>query len=279
MKPKDNALVAAKPAPPPELAARFREHAGKGLSQAGAESMPLPFLRVLQDLSDVVKKSKPDYIEGAEPGMFFQTAGRNLFPGTPGILLIPFHYEQRFVEWEPNGGGFVAEHAPSSDVVKEAIVKARGALQLVNGDNDLMDTRYHFCVQVYPEDTKRWDVVLVTMASSQIKYSKRWVAEMRGRRFWDEESSGYVDVPTYGTIYSAVSFLDANKAGQEYHSWKLGRVKDVTNEKLLDFCALQCEQAERGAFKTDFSEQTAEAQAPNEGQAPKQGETQDGTSF
>lgn len=272
---KDNAVVPATQAPPPALAARMRESAGRGTEQAGMEAVPLPFLRIVQDMSPITKTTKPDFIEGAAAGMFFNTASRQLYPGSPGVLLVPFWYQQRFIEWEPDGGGFVAEHTPVSEVVMKTIARAEGKLDLLleNG-NVLNDTKYHFCVQVYAEDPQRWDIVLVTLAVSQIKYSKRWTAELKNRKWWDAENKCYQPFPSYGSIYSAESFLDRNKKDQEYFSWKFSRVKDVENEGLYLFAEEQWQQAQKGMFRTDPAQFEEAAET-----VPQEGTTEDGAPY
>ena len=53
------------------MASMFEGDAHKGMEHMGADDLALPFIRILGDLSPQVKKSKAEYIEGAEPGMLF----------------------------------------------------------------------------------------------------------------------------------------------------------------------------------------------------------------
>ena len=57
----------------------FEEDAGKGLTNLGSEDLSIPFLRILSDTNDEVKKRSPKYIEGAEVGMMFNTLVRKVF--------------------------------------------------------------------------------------------------------------------------------------------------------------------------------------------------------
>ena len=51
----------------------FEEDAGKGLGDIGQEDLALPFLKVLVQSSPQVNKRDGKYVEGAEPGMIFNS--------------------------------------------------------------------------------------------------------------------------------------------------------------------------------------------------------------
>ncbi len=66
----------------------LEEDANTGLSNMSMEDLSIPFLRILGDMSPQVKKSKEEYVEGAEPGMIFNTVTREIFNGEKGCLSM-----------------------------------------------------------------------------------------------------------------------------------------------------------------------------------------------
>ena len=53
--------------------ANFEADSGKGLGNLGQEDLALPFLKILGQLSPEVNKQHGKYVEGAEPGMIYNT--------------------------------------------------------------------------------------------------------------------------------------------------------------------------------------------------------------
>ena len=51
----------------------FEQDAGQGLGKLGQEDLALPFLKILGQLSPEVNKRDGKYVEGAEPGMIFNS--------------------------------------------------------------------------------------------------------------------------------------------------------------------------------------------------------------
>ena len=75
----------------------LEEDANIGLSNMSMEDLSIPFLRILGDMSPQVKKSKEEYVEGAEPGMIFNTVTREIFGGEKGATIIPCFYNANFL--------------------------------------------------------------------------------------------------------------------------------------------------------------------------------------
>ena len=70
----------------------FEADANEGLGQLGQDDLAIPFLRILSDTSPQVKKRDPEYVEGAEVGMLFNTLTREIYDGEKGVQAIPCSY-------------------------------------------------------------------------------------------------------------------------------------------------------------------------------------------
>ena len=83
----------------------FEEDAAKGLGKIGQEDLALPFLKILGQLSPEVNKRDGKYVEGAEPGMIFNSVSGELYDGVKGIDVIPAFYKLEYIEWKDRGEG------------------------------------------------------------------------------------------------------------------------------------------------------------------------------
>ena len=111
------------------------DFSGQGYEDFGSNSYQVPFLKIAQSLSPEVKKQKPEYIEGLEPGQFFNTLTKKNYGST--IRLIPLRQKEIWLEFEPNQGPFRGTHAPGSiptagDIYEDGLKTLKG--------NNLIDT-------------------------------------------------------------------------------------------------------------------------------------------
>ena len=83
----------------------FEDDAAKGLGTIGQEDLALPFLKILGQLSPEVNKRDGKYVEGAEPGMIYNSVSGELYDGVKGINVIPCFYKLEYIEWKDRGEG------------------------------------------------------------------------------------------------------------------------------------------------------------------------------
>ena len=85
-------------------------------------------------------------MDGAEPGMIFNTVTKRLYDGEEGVNIIPCFYKREYVEWSDRGEGTsapVAIHTVDSGIIKEATRDASYKDRLPNG-NYLENTASYF---------------------------------------------------------------------------------------------------------------------------------------
>ena len=100
--------------------ALFGDDVSKGFENMTQEDMALPFVRILGQLSPQVTDGDAKYIEGAKPGMIYNTVTSELYDGKKGIKVIPCYYKKDYPEWSDRGdgpGAPVAIHLPNSPVI------------------------------------------------------------------------------------------------------------------------------------------------------------------
>lgn len=178
---------------------------GRGSEDVSIEDVALPRLAIVQDLSPQHKKSKPEYIDGAEPGMIFNTVSAELYGQK--AFVVPVYYEKEWVIWKDisKGGGFRGAYR-TEDEANEAVKDYDDA-----SDLEVVDTAQHYVLVVVPNAGK-FDIMeaVISMSKSQMKVNRKWNAMIRmagGDRF--------------SRVYSLSVVEDSNSAGQEYYNWKV----------------------------------------------------------
>ena len=163
---KENSSVA--------LTSMFEQDQAGGMEGMGSGDFAMPFLRVLGQLSPEVNKRDAKYVDGAEPGMIFNTVTRQTYDGEKGVNVIPCGYKREYVEWSDRGEGTsapIAIHSVDSGIIKETTRGSDYKDRLANG-NYLENTASYF---VMLEDMQQ---ALITMKSTQLKVSRSWNSMM-----------------------------------------------------------------------------------------------------
>jgi len=164
----------------------FGADAGAGYENQTQEDVKLPFLKILEGQSpEVTKKIGEGGVEGARAGMMFNSVTGQLYDGSNGLVIIPAHTEQLFVEWKPDRGGFVAKHELDSPVVKDAkagspefgvyatdYTKKDGQKWPFAG-NELVQTFY-----VYGVEENTGNPVVLAFTSTRISGYKDWNSKL-----------------------------------------------------------------------------------------------------
>ena len=197
----------------------FAADAGAGFEEADASAYAIPFLQVLQSGSPQCKKSDGAYIKGAEEGMFYNTVTQEIFSGEDGLIVIPCHYTQRFIEWKPreSGGGFVAEHMPNEDIVNKTVKDDKGRDILPNG-NTLVDTRNHYVLVVAKDGSLQ--PALLALSSTASKVSRQWMSKMQGIKIKDA-AGNFATAPMSSRMYKLTTVARSNDKG----SWFVPNVE------------------------------------------------------
>lgn len=234
-----------------QMSEMFMEGAGSGFEEADASAYAIPFIQILQSGSPQCKKSDGAYIKGAEEGMFYNTVTQELYDGDKGILVIPCHYSNRFIEWKTreSGGGFVAEHMPGTTPQTAKDDKNRDVLP--NG-NTLVDTRNHYVLLVKEDGTV--EPALITMSSTQLKKSRQWMSKMQGIKLKHPQTGAFVTAPMASRMYRLTTVPESNDKGS-WFGFKT-ELEAVVQDRAqyqaaLDFAAA----VKSGAAKANMAQQ------------------------
>ena len=209
------------------LASMFEEDKAAGMQGMDRDDFAMPFLRVLGQLSPETNKRDAKYVEGAEPGMIFNTVTKQTYDGEKGLNVIVCGYKREYVEWSDRGEGTsapVAIHPVSSGIIKEATRGADWKDRLPNG-NYLENTASYF---VLTEDLQ---TAVITMKSTQLKVSRNWNSMMNSIKLQGKE--GLFTPAAYSHVYNLKTVQQSNDKGT-WFGWSVSKVGPIQDKSVYE---------------------------------------------
>lgn len=246
----------------------YGDDAGRGFENTTSSELAIPFITILQALSPQCIEDSP---KGSKPGMFYNTVTNELTDGTKGFVIQPVYKDAAYVEWikRIEGGGFVAVHDPSGDVVKAAL-EANGGdkfSKLEVDGHDLIETYYVYSNLLNDEGTEKDGIAVLAFKITGIKPYRGFNTSMylvKGRP------------PIYAHRARVTTFLDENKNGKFYNfkieplrdTWVTSLVNPGAEKELMRDGRDFADQVMNGIAKADFSQEKAAGDnAADEGSA------------
>ena len=243
-----NQVAEKKTAPLP--ANMFEDDAAKGLGKIGQEDLALPFLKILGQLSPEVNKRDGKYVEGAEPGMIFNSVSGELYDGVKGIDVIPAFYKLEYIEWKDRGegpGAPVAIYDSSSDIMSKTKADASYKDRLPNG-NYIEKTASHFVIITGDSPS----TALISMKSTQLKISRKWNSMMSGIKL--KGKNGLYPPASFSHIYKLKTTQMSNDKGT-WFGWEVSKVGPITEASIYQQAKSFSESISKGAVKAKHGEE------------------------
>ena len=222
----------------------FEDDAAKGLGNISQEDLALPFLKILGQLSPEVNKRDGKYVEGAEPGMIFNSVSGELYDGVKGIDVIPCFYKLEYIEWKDRGEGLgapIAIYDSSSDIMSKTKPDANYKDRLPNG-NYIEKTASHFVIITGDSPS----TALISMKSTQLKISRKWNSMMSGIKM--KGKNGLFTPASFSHIYRLKTTQMSNDKGT-WFGWEVSKVGPVTDQSLYGQAKSFSENISRGNVK------------------------------
>ena len=227
----------------------FEDDAAKGLGAIGQEDLALPFLKILGQLSPEVNKRDGKYVEGAEPGMIYNSVSGDLYDGVKGIDVIPCFYKLEYIEWKDRGegpGAPVAIYDSSSDIMSKTKPDANYKDRLPNG-NYIEKTASHFVIVSGDSPS----TALISMKSTQLKISRKWNSMMSGIKM--KGKNGLFTPASFSHIYRLKTTQMSNDKGT-WFGWEVSKVGPVTDQSLYGQAKSFSENISKGNVKAKHGE-------------------------
>jgi len=214
---KENAVV---------LAVSFEDDAlAGGFENMSQDDFALPFLRLLTNTSPEVGE-----VEGAMPGMVFNTVTGQLYDGKKGITVIPCAYIRQYIEWAPRGSGSgapVAIYPATSDILSRTHREPGDNKDYLDNGNYIENTANHYVMVINDEGIP--ESALITMKSTQLKKSRKWNSMMMSAKMIGK--NGPYTPPMYSQLYRLTTQPESNDKGK-WFGWEVERIGAIEDADL-----------------------------------------------
>ena len=236
----------------------FEADANMGMGNLTQDDLALPFLKILGQLSPEVNKRDGKYVEGAQPGMIFNSVTGDLFDGEKGVKIIPCHYKLEYVEWRDRGkdgsGAPVNIYPSSSDIMTKTTRGADFKDRLQNG-NYIEKTAQHFVIVVGSIPT----TALIAMKSTQLKISRKWNSMMQSIKL--KGKNGLFTPASFSHIYNLKTVQQSNDKGT-WFGWEISKVGQVQDEAVYQQARSFSESVSKGDVAVKHGETSEKSNSP-----------------
>lgn len=212
-----------------------------------ARDTAIPYISILQTSSPQVNPSKAEYIESAKAGQLFNTVTQETFDS---IEVIPVFYTLKYVEWKPReqGGGFIASHDADSGILGQTTRDPMTGKQILPNGNNIVQTAYHYVLIL---TNSGYQNAVISMASSQLKKSRRWNSLMLSQKI--KGPSGLFTPPTYAFTYGISSVSESNDRGS-WFGFSIEKGEQVSDPIIYQESKAFAQSASSGAVEAKPTE-------------------------
>jgi hypothetical protein len=196
-----------------------------GFDNMNQEDFALPFLRLLTNTSPEVGE-----VEGAMPGMVYNTVTGQLYDGKKGITVIPCAYIRQYIEWAPRGvgsGAPVTIYPATSDILSRTHREPGDNKDYLDNGNYIENTANHYVMIVGDDDIP--EPALITMKSTQLKKSRKWNSMMMSAKMIGK--NGAYTPPMFSQLYRLTTQAESNDKGK-WFGWEVERIGAIENPDL-----------------------------------------------
>ena len=231
------------------LAMNFEQDAS-GFETMGQEDLALPFLRILTNMSPEIGE-----VEGASPGMIYNSVTGELYDGKKGVQVIPCAYVRQYIEWSPRGqgsGGPVTIYPATSDILSRTHREPGDNKDYLDNGNYIENSANHYVMILDQNGIP--NPALIVMKSTQLKKSRKWNSMMMSVKL--QGQSGLFTPPMFSQIYRLTIMSESNDKGK-WHGWEIERVGGVEDAGIYEMAKLFALSINAGDVKVKHQDENA----------------------
>lgn len=171
----------------------------RGSEEVQTKDMVLPRLEIVQSQSPI----KDD---GAEEGHLFNSATMEQLGDI--AYFVPVYFRTEYLIWkdQDEGGGFFGAY------MTEAEANVRRNEVISEGEDEefieVVDTPVHYGLLVYPDGSKSPSQIVISMAKSKAKVSRKWNSVIQ-----------IVGGDRFSRVYKISTFKDKNKQNKTFYNF------------------------------------------------------------
>jgi hypothetical protein len=177
----------------------IRQSQGRGSENVEMQDLVIPRIELVQALSHCLEDGGAEYIEGAKPGMFYNSVTRELYGAS--VPVCPVFFKKQHLVWKDRkkGGGF----GGAFDSAQEA--HDRIAQEQTDLDAwEAVETHQQIVLVVNP-DTHETSEAVLSCARTKQKVSRQWNSLIRVNGF-----------DRFSRIYELFGVDDENNNGDKF---------------------------------------------------------------
>jgi len=234
------------------LTSMFEEDALSGFEGMNQDDFALPFLRLLTNTSPEVGE-----VDGAMPGMIYNTVTGDLYDGKKGIEVIPVAYVRQYIEWAPRGSGSgapVAMYPATSDVLSRTHREPGDNKDYLDNGNYIENTANHYVMVINSEGTP--EPALISMKSTQLKKSRKWNSMMQSVKV--SGKNGLFTPPMYSQMYRLTTVPESNDKGK-WFGWEVERIGPIEDAGIYQAAKAFATSVNAGEVKVKHQDEAAES--------------------
>jgi len=236
------------------------EHANEGFENLDARDFVIPFLRVLQKMTPQADEDSVEYVEGAQPGLFFNTVNQKVYGKT--LSVIPLTFKKTWLEWGPNRGGLIARHEPFSIKVNRTDFSHWRPME--NPENSIVETMLFFCLLI---DHLSDGPLVFPLSKTGVKHGRNWNTQIMMTRLPAGQRAPY-----YSSVWKLETVLNKNDMGSWYQiggkKTAVSRVRFITHQEFIEFVSPIKDSIQQVVSQIDFT-QIEDASVKDEDLGPK----------
>jgi len=233
----------------------FEQDASSGFESMNQDDFALPFLRLLTNTSPEVGE-----VDGAMPGMVYNTVNGTLYDGKKGMIVVPCAYVRQYIEWAPRGvgsGAPIAIYPATSDVLSRTHREPGDNKDYLDNGNYIENTANHYVMVISDDGIP--EPALITMKSTQLKKSRKWNSMMMSTKLMGK--NGAYTPPMYSHLYRLTTQAESNDKGKWY-GWEVERIGPINDMSVYHAAKAFSSSVSAGDVKVKHADEDVTAGGP-----------------
>ena len=183
---------------PEPLPAHLQDSMDMGNENLSSDSVIMPRLALLQQLSPELNENEPEYVPHAAVGELINTLTKETYPSA-NLINLYFVKNWMVVKKRIEGGGFFGMYNSAEDAV--AFINSQENPEVF----EIVDTHSHYCLMLN-EELDDAECILLPMTSTKLKVSRAWNTMISRKR-----------VARFGCSWIIGTCQEKNKKGSYYN--------------------------------------------------------------
>jgi hypothetical protein len=216
----------------------FFADAGAGLSDFQQTDFLIPYVRIIQALSKELQRNHAKFLEGAQQGMFVNSATRKTYSGEKGFLAVPVGFSHRYMAWRPNNAGPAYDMGDDPSVYNSITPLPEGdknaGKRFDQQGNEVTDSLQYFILLVNPE-TQEWEAAVLNFSGVQARKGRGWATTINNRMERHPQTQQLFRPAMWFYSYKITTVPESNDKGSWYGFLieEGPKVKDLPNGKEI----------------------------------------------